>query len=126
MTSSLLARARVLDALEHVMTKVGEVVHPATLERRVDASFDPAGTEAARVAVRLLWLRVTPQAPGDPVRAPADRPALILTPDAPAPRPTDRVETSAGAWWVVDAADASGGLGLLFRATLRPLEETGS
>ncbi|CCG07653.1 hypothetical protein [Pararhodospirillum photometricum] len=115
-----ITRARVLAAFTRVLAAAGDAVLVATLRRRVDPAFDPTDACVSEHPVSLVFLSTSPDAPVDPVRLPGDRRGLVLTADAPPPRPTDALVAEGQTWTVIEVAESSAALGLLFRVTVRP------
>lgn len=129
MSPALPARAGLAAAVTAAFQAVGGVVIPARWIARPDPVLDPATATPVERSIRLIWLAALPEADEDPIRPPAPRLALLAPgddsvpppDDQPPPRANDRLILAGTLWRIIDAADRSAGLGLLFRARLRPL-----
>ncbi|AEO49117.1 hypothetical protein F11_13275 [Rhodospirillum rubrum F11] len=120
----LAAQARFAAMVDKVLVSAGSAVIPAVLTAS-PAFPDDEGDGGARWSVRVVLLSIGGAASAsasanDPLRLPGDRPALIAPGQAPPPRANDHLEVAGERYRLITAEDRSVGLGLVFRADLRP------
>lgn len=117
----LAAQARFAAMVDKVLVSAGPAVIPAVLT--ASPAFPDDEGDGARWSVRVVLLSIGGAASasaGDPLRLPGDRPALIAPGQAPPPRANDHLEVAGERYRLITAEDRSVGLGLVFRADLRP------